>query len=314
MGRDLIFLFPGQSSRDRQMFDRARTTISGAFSDPEEVFVDVTGRGPDLEFSSSLDIQLSVTLINLAYLRLLKGAGLDPAASAGMSLGEYTHLVAINALSEDEVLKLVTARGHAYDGGPSGMMVAVQPADIDDVRAAIETVRRSGGWGAADLAISNENSARQCVVAGARDAVEAFVVEAEETLFVQCAVIEDRIPMHTGRFAPAMALLRPALEAANWQQPHQHYWPNVVGKAMAAPSPADFIDVLCRHVSEPVLWRQTIDALDARHPDAIYVEVGPRTVLRDLMTRRWIDKARVVSLDADGGPRVAMDRLAALAA
>jgi [acyl-carrier-protein] S-malonyltransferase len=303
MSRPLIFLFPGQSSRDPEMFERARAAAPEATAEALGTWERLAGRAFGGEPTSNLEIQLAVHLAISVYRRIAAEHGLAPLASAGLSLGEYSHLVQIGALNEAAALELITARGRAYDDGPAGMMVAVQPTDASELRPFIEQVRGEIGIGPGDLAISNYNGPRQVVVAGATGAVERLLEVVDEVLYPHTAVIERRIPMHTGRFAPVAEAFRPALERAPWCSPSAVWWSNVTGAPVEAPTARDFIDLLGRHVSEPVQWHRTVDALLAAHPDAVVVEVGPRRVLRDLIAR-WHRQTPVFSLDAMDGRAV----------
>ena len=74
---------------------------------------------------------------------------------------------------------------------------------------------------------------------------------------------------------------------ASWQQPSRPYLPNVTAELLESPSPPDIIGTLERHVYSPVRWRESIDLLAQLHPDAVFVEVGPRAVLFNLLQKRW---------------------------
>jgi [acyl-carrier-protein] S-malonyltransferase len=135
---------------------------------------------------------------------------------------------------------------------------------------------------------------------------------ADEELYAHAVMVEHRIPMHTPRFEPVAKLFRAALEAAHWKdRARLAYRPNVTATA----TPFDFptvLDCLTRHVYQPVLWRHTVDALAAEYPDAVFLEIGPRTVLRDLMLRRWLATRDVFAVDSpDEGIEGAPERVAA---
>lgn len=145
--------------------------------------------------------------------------------------------------------------------------------------------------------MSNFNSPTQCVVAGRADAVEVFLSAAEARFFSIGHVIETRICMHVRRFRPTVTSFIPALKAAAWQTPRQSYWPNVMAQPIANAEPRAFCGFLARHVYQPVLWRQTLEAFHALYPDAVFVEVGPLQVLSRMMGRRWFGQGRVFALD-----------------
>lgn len=249
------------------------------------------------EPGSNLSLQLRVTACNLAYLELAGQHGLIASASAGMSLGEYSHLVHIGAIEAEACLDLIAARGRAYDSGPAGKMVALQPVVRSELEALTARVQSGLGGTEALVEISNVNSPSQCVIAGEAEAVETLSALAEQELAAIPKPIEDRLPMHCARFRPVAEALRPALEAAPWRPPRGVYWPNVLGVPQPEPRREVLVELLYAHVYRRVEWAKTIDGLLAAHPGALLVEVGPRRNLAAVLGRRWHPEARCLSLD-----------------
>lgn len=145
----------------------------------------------------------------------------------------------------------------------------------------------------------NINSPSQHVVSGERHAVEALLTLVAEESYAEAVVIDERLPLHSSLLEPAAAAFRPHLLRANWQRPHKPYFPNVKPEPLANPSPADFVDLLTRQVSSPVLWRDAIEDVAGRYPAAEFIEVGARGVLSGMM-RRWIQNPRRKTDGADG--------------
>lgn len=295
--RPLILLFPGQSSRDAGMFERLSVVDPAGASDALATFEKFTGAGFQGRLRCNLEVQMAVFLATLAYLGRLEQEGIQIDASAGMSLGEYAHLVHIGSLPRDHAVSLVAARGRAYDGGPDGIMVAVQPTNGEELAPFLAQVRTELRIGEDDLAISNFNSRRQVVVAGRADAVERLIVAIDEALYPDTVTIEKHVPMHTGRFRPVVDVFRPALESVDWQPPALPWWPNVLGEPIEEAGPERFVELLSRHVCEPVQWEKTVDGLFDAHPDPVILEVGPRQILRDLI-RGWRRRTPVFSVDS----------------
>jgi [acyl-carrier-protein] S-malonyltransferase len=295
-----IFMFPGQSSRYPEMLEKL-----GEYDAASRAIVrhagDVLGRdlGRDFRaengglFESNRDIQIAVFLANFIHAAMLRNRGIEPKLSLGLSLGEYNHLVDIGALSFERALLLVAARGALYDEGPSGVMASVGPIASGELEAAMQAARKLGR---VELAV--ENSPAYHVVGGERRAVEGLL-DALEQDFVSGTVIENRVPMHTSLFVEVAARFRPHLELVEWQKTHRPYWPNVSAQRIENPSPQDFIESLSAHVHRPVKWRQSIEAVVEHHPDAIFVEAGPRGVLYNLLQGRWIANRKFKS-DGDG--------------
>src|SRR5262249_16659079 len=146
----LVYMFPGQNSRYPEMIDRLRT-----WDDCQRILnnaSDVLGRdlskhyraGNPAMFSHNRDVQIGVFLTTYVLSRRLAQEGLHSDASLGLSLGEYNHLVEIGALSFEDALQVLEARGRAYQDGPRGLMISVFPVDADQVRQALGVAWNSG--------------------------------------------------------------------------------------------------------------------------------------------------------------------------
>lgn len=291
MKTTLVFMFPGQSSRYPGMLGKLARLHRRA-AEVLALCCDVLGRdlvahtsedNPDA-FARNVDVQVGVFVANHMMLSALQAEGVDAELSLGLSLGEYNHLVHIGALDLEDALRLVQARGEAYDAGPRGMMASVQPIELAELEEVVEQIRARG---LGVLEIVNLNSPRQHVLSGDAAAVEAAVALLEEEHFVVPTIIERQVPMHASLFEPVGAALRPHLERARFRAPRLPYLPNRRGDFIFAPTPAEFVDLLAAHVHTPVLWRKSIDRVAERHPDAVFVEVGPRQVLHNLLDRKW---------------------------
>lgn len=305
MTRPLVFVFPGQSSCDPEMFARARRLDPEGALAAQDAFGRLAGRRFDGTFDRNLDIQLAVHLVTRVYAGVLAAMGVAADASAGLSLGEYAHLQHIGALTAEDADTLIATRGRLYDEGPAGKMIAVTPGGASEVEDVLADVRADHGIPASDLAISNFNSPRQVVVAGAPAAVDLAASALDERLYAMCTVIEDRIPMHVPRFDPVREAFVPALSQIDWRTPTATWWSNVEGGPIEAPTPAQLAETMGHHVSRPVRWHPLIERLAARHPAAHYIEVGPGRVLTGLLQRgRFLEGARFTALD---DPRADVD-------
>ena len=300
MNRPLVLLFGGQSSRDAGMFDRLGAADARIGAQARARAVRHVAGDPT-DFSANRTIQVSVLAVTLGWLDVTRAAGLRSTASAGLSLGEYAHLVDIGALDADDAIDLVAARGALYDDGPAGAMAAVFPASWDALEPIVWRIAHAYG-GEDALAPAVFSSPAQTVVAGSRPAVDALMEAAEAELYARSVVVEDRIPMHAPLFAPVAAQFHVVLQDVRWRRARAIYRPNVTGRPADA-RPRTLVDCLTRHVCQAVRWRDTVDALVRAYPDAVFLEVGPRTVLRDLMRRRWHAARDVFAVDepADGG-------------
>jgi [acyl-carrier-protein] S-malonyltransferase len=286
---ELVFMFPGQSSKYPEMIEK----VTAAHPESRAVVArasEILGR--DLAahyradngalFASNRDVQIGVFLANHLHLLMLDAAGVRAPWSLGLSLGEYNHLVHVGALSFEDALPLVDARGRLYDEHAGGVMISVFPVEAAVVERAIAAL------GVGDrVAVGLYNSPRQQVLSGEQAAVERVVAALEAEDFIEAAVIEPRIPMHAPVFAPVAAGLAHVLARTRLVAPRGAYVPNVRGEVLEGASADDVRACLTAHVHRPVLWQKSIDAVAARLPGACFVEVGPRAVLYNLFGRGW---------------------------
>ncbi|KIG15417.1 Malonyl CoA-acyl carrier protein transacylase [Enhygromyxa salina] len=287
----LVFMFPGQSSRYPGMLDRL-VELHRPNADLLAWASDLLGRDLGAQyhadagenaFARNVDVQVGVFLANHMFMATLDAAGIEAELSLGLSLGEWNHLVHIGAVSFADGLRAVDHRGRCYDEGPRGWMAAIQPISDEDLAAVVSSAAKLGV-----LEVVNLNSPQQHVVAGERAAVEAAVEHAEDEFYAQPQIIERNVPMHSSLFRVVGERFREHLEQLEFAAPRLPYLPNRLGELLDNPSRAQLIDLLSTHVHEPVLWRRSLDHIVAQHPDAVFVEVGPMSVLHNLMHRKWL--------------------------
>jgi len=301
-----IFMFPGQSSRHPGMIDRlsawapeeARAVLGEASAALGRDLAAHYREDNPATFATNRDVQVGVFLANHIHLCALTRAGVRAGLSVGLSLGEYNHLVHAGAIGFLPALQLVDARGAAYDAGPEGAMASVFPLPLEELRPVVERAAEVG-----PLEIANFNSPTQHVVSGVRAAVDAAAKILDEELCVECRIIEQRVPMHASIFAPVAEALRPALARAPWRAPRLSYLPNVRGRFEDVHEPARIAELLALHVHSPVLFRASVEFLVERCPDAAFVEVGPRSVLFNLLSRKWIQSPRFRTDDPEDPAR-----------
>ena len=157
MGKDLYEAYPAA----RALYDRADAAVPGLKK--------VSFEGPDEELRRTDVSQPAIVVCSLAALAALEAelGGKLPsvAVAAGLSLGEYSALVFSGALSLEDGLRLVIARGklmqQCCDAQPSGMTSLLGMAAAD-LGPAIEAGKPLGAVG-----IANDNAPSQVVLSGA---------------------------------------------------------------------------------------------------------------------------------------------------
>ncbi|MBX3273086.1 MAG: ACP S-malonyltransferase [Sandaracinaceae bacterium] len=305
------FMFPGQSSRDPEMVERAfaiDAAVAARVLEEASALVErdlgAHFRGPAAAmFATNQDVQLGVFLTTHIHLEALRARGIDAALSLGLSLGEYNHLVHIGALDFADAVRLVAERGRLYTEGPTGCMAAVYPIADDDLAPLLEEARAIGP---VDVAV--EASPTQTVIAGDHAAVQHVAERAADEHYAEHKLIEEHVPMHVPMFASVAEAFGEALARAPFKRARLPYLPNVEGRHVPTNGPASFAAPLYRHVVEAVRWRRSIDYLVAQGVTH-FVEVGPRQALTNLLSPRW-HRATRHSTDALDAPAQAFAQLA----
>jgi len=284
----LVYMFPGQNSRYPSMIERLLEWNGTAriLSDAS----DVLGRDIAMHyqtdnaemFSHNRDVQVGVFLAGYIIAQRLAAEGFQSDASLGLSLGEYNHLVDIGVLSFESALRLLDARGCAYQDGPRGLMMSVFPCEESVV---LEACRNASPNGSVDIGI--QLSKNHFVLSGTAAGVTAAGTWLEEEVYAQARVIDPCLPMHSNLFKPAADAFKAALASTTWLSPQKAYFPNVDGHQLADAKATDFADRLYRHVFNTVRWAQSLSDVVARFPDACFIEVGPKNILFNAVRREY---------------------------
>ncbi|HEX3133144.1 MAG TPA: ACP S-malonyltransferase, partial [Planctomycetota bacterium] len=191
----------------RDLLDQADEALGFALSD-------VIANGPETELTRtdlSQPAILVVSVMSLAVLKtVVKPLMID--AVAGLSLGEYTALVAAEALSFREAVKLVRLRGQAMQAAAEAVasgMVALIGADEASAGKLCEAAANGEV-----LQVANLNSPGQVVISGTKAACERAAALAKDHGIRKAIVLPVAGAFHSELMAPAAARLRAALAKA----------------------------------------------------------------------------------------------------
>lgn len=252
--------------------------------------------GPAERLNATDVSQPAIFVASLAALEQLKATDSDAlqsvVATAGLSLGEYTALAYAGALSFEDGVKLVQARGRAMqeaaEATPSGM-TSVLGMEVPEVESFVIEVR-----GTDTLEVANLLCPGNTVVSGVLPAIERF-----EQLCVQKGGIRTvRLAVagafHTSIMKPADTKLAAALANVSLKSPSVPVWSNVDAKPHTDPS--EIRDLLVRQVLTPVRWEETLRGLLADNVERFY-EIGPGRVLAGLL-KRVLRKADIRNVTA----------------
>lgn len=281
MGADLVAAF----APARETFARADDVLGFALSQ-------LCFSGPLETLTETRNAQPALLVHSLAVLRVLQQHGIEPAMTAGHSLGEYTALVAAGALDFDTALRLVRRRGELmFECGVEipGTMAAVIGVDADAVAAACAAARPFGV-----CQIANFNAADQIVISGEIAAVQDAMQRLEFGGARMVKALNVSGAFHSELMRAPGTQLAAALDAATFADAAVPVIANVT--AQLETRGAELRRLLARQIDSPVRWEESMRALRAAYAGPV-LEVGPGAVLRGLLKR--IDRDAVCTSVGD---------------
>ncbi len=288
------FVFPGQGSQ----YSGMGKDLADNFNVAKLVFEEANDAlGFDLKmlcFSGSEDdlkltanTQPAILTTSIAALRVLQTeTDLSPAFVAGHSLGEYSALVAADALAFAAAVQIVRQRGtFMQEAVPVGVgaMAAIMGIEGEEL---VQLCQDAAAGKV--VAPANFNCPGQVVIAGHTTAVERAIVLAKERGAKRALLLPVSAPFHSSLMAPAAQRLQAELELINVAPLTCPVVSNV--EAIPYQEESKVIDLLVKQVCAPVRWDESIQKMKDLGVTK-YVEIGPGRVLSSLIKR--IDRSAV---------------------
>lgn len=288
------FVFPGQGSQKAGMFaelaERFPSIIDTFKEASDALGFDVWQIAQSGETLDQTQYTQPVLLTaSVALWRVwLEGGGVVPKFLAGHSLGEYSALVAAEALTLAEATKLVHLRGQLMQQAVpqgTGAMAAILGLTDEQVVALCQSATAEAGT---SVEAANFNAQGQVVIAGETNAVKLAIEKAKE-LSGKAIVLPVSVPSHCGLMKSASEQFAHALSQVNWQLPKIPVINNV--NAQVAADVESLKQALVHQLYQPVQWTQTLKYLE-NHEIQYLVECGPGNVLSNLAKRLpFVEKA-----------------------
>ena len=279
----VVFMFPGQGAQyigmGKDFYDACEESKA-----VYELASKVTGLDiAKLCFEENEEIniteytQIAMLTTEAAIYAALKKAGKEPAACAGLSLGEYGALIASGVMSMEDAFRVIRVRGIFMQeavptGGAMAAVLGLDAKAIEEVCSNTEGI----------VSIANYNCPGQIVITGAADAVGEAGDACKEAGAKRVVPLKVSGPFHSALLAEAGKKLGEALEDVTIQPITIPYLTNVTADYVK--DPADVKDYLVRQVSSSVRWQQTIERLIADGAEE-FVEIGPGRSLSGFMRK-----------------------------
>ena len=286
---NVVLLFPGQGSQTPGMgkdlverFPTAREVFLAADVAVGTSLSRLCFEGPGDELTLTVNAQPALLTHGAAVWAVVRDVvAPHVVAAAGHSLGEFTAYHAADALSLPEAVQLVRKRGQLmYDAGVlrPGTMAAI----LGDTNIPIGEICELAS-GAGVVVPANFNAPGQVVLSGEEAGVERAMVLAREHGAKRAIRLKVSGAFHSPLMENAAAGLETALDMAHFGTPRFSVYANVNAQPIVDAALAR--QLLVEQLTMPVQWMREIDAITTLHPHALYVEMGPGTVLKGLVKK-----------------------------
>lgn len=287
MGKSLADAFPAA----REVFEEVDEALGQRLSR-------LMWEGPESDLILTENAQPAIMAASYAVIRVLqRDAGFDMARharlAAGHSLGEYSALAAVGALSLSDAARLLRTRGRAMQEAVpvgEGAMSAVLGIDIEGAEAAAKEAAEQGGI----CVVANDNAPGQVVISGSAATVARAGEIAKAKGAKRAMALAVSAPFHCPLMQPAADKMREALAQIAIRPLAAPIVANVTAAEVSEPETVRRL--LVEQVTARVRWRESVLAFRTLGVETT-VECGGSKVLTGMVKR--IDKdLATVTLDS----------------
>jgi [acyl-carrier-protein] S-malonyltransferase len=239
--------------------------------------------GPAEELTATKNAQPALFAHGAAVWAVTKDALMPHVrAAAGHSLGEFTAYHAANSLSVGATAVLVRRRGELmFETGTArpGTMAAILGTTTTPITNLCERATKEAGL----VVPANFNTDEQTVISGEIAGVERAMELAKESGAKRAIRLPVSGAFHSPLMEPAVVGLTSAIATSAFIDPSFPVYSNVTADANTTAARAK--ELLLKQLTSPVKWSTEIRNIAKSFPDALYVEMGPGSVLSGLMGR-----------------------------
>jgi len=280
MGKDLYDSFP----ESKAVFDRADKVLGFSLSG-------LCFSGPQEELTQSQNCQPAILTMSIAAWEAFKQRTEYRVPSteyaAGLSLGEYSALVAAEAINFEDAVYLVRRRGEFMEEEArkaKGKMASILGLDLSAIREICHQTKTE---------VANINCPGQIVISGGEKEIEAAEKLARDKGAKKVILLEVSGAFHSSLMQGAALKLAQELARIKIDSPRFAVISNVSAKPVTLPE--EFRNNLIQQVVSSVFWEDSMRFMLSQGIGKFF-EFGPGKVLKGLM-RRIDEKVGVINIE-----------------
>ncbi|MFA5005687.1 MAG: ACP S-malonyltransferase [Candidatus Omnitrophota bacterium] len=277
MGKDLYAAFP----QAKAVFDKADEVLGFPLSA-------LCFEGPQEELTKTNNCQPAIVTMSIACWEAYRSRHPEIGGyMAGLSLGEYSALVACGALKFEDAVYLVRRRGEFMEEAAlksPGKMLSVIGLELAKVREICAF---------SNTEVANINCPGQVVISGSPENIENAQKISKEKGAKLAVILDVSGAFHSSFMQEAGQKLAVELEKTKISQPEFPVVSNC--NAKVALNPQEIKENLVKQVAQSVLWEDSMRLMLSEGIRS-FVEFGPGKVLKGLM-RRIDSSAQVVNVE-----------------
>lgn len=289
------YLFPGQGSQSVGMVNnllKDYPVVSNLFDKASVILgydlLEIVNNGPVDKLNNTIHAQPALLIAAYGlYLVHINKYAINPLFLAGHSLGEYTALVAGNAIDFSEAIYLVAKRAQYMQAAVAegeGAMAAIIGLQDDEVVKLCEEAKSK-------VTAANYNAPLQVVISGEYQAVLSVMEAAKNAGAKLAKILPVSVPSHSPLMAKAAKQLAAHIDNSSIVMPNKLILSNVTANPYT--SVTEIKDLLIQQLHQPVLWSKSIQYL-VNQEVSLCIECGPGKVLAGL-NKRISNKLTTVS-------------------
>ena len=294
MPRHITVAFPGQGSQYVGMLDHLPEGFINNFKDDireslEFDILDIIKNGSEEKLNKTSITQPAILLTSyLEYKFMIDKLNIEPDLLCGHSLGEYTALVAAQALTLRDALRVVHKRGLYMEESLSGSMFAILNTDIKIIN---DCCQKASFKSNKIVSPANINSSKQVVIAGEDEAVELAIEYLKNNGAKKCIRLNVSVPSHCELMYEAAIKLSTILDEIKINNCEYELIHNLDAKKSNDLS--SIKNKLILQLTKPVQWSDIMTHVKTKN--GIFIECGPKNILSGLAKANDIDNIYTTS-------------------